>query len=481
MSSEYIGRLTSQLFPDSPLESVLDVEYTGVPRLRIRRKLVDYNEVKDLPQELADKLAQANAKKGKSTNGGRIKKRIQREKVNLGQDADVTTAKLIETVSENDRNSAAKSGTGSSDLAVVVQTKTPLQKQELPSINRNNFSAESAVSVRSPLHAVHAQVRPTWHPPWKLKRVLAGHQGWVRSVCVDPDNKFFATGSADRTIKIWDLASGRLRVTLTGHIMAVRGLVISPRHPYLFSAGEDKMVKCWDLEHNKVVRQYHGHLSSVYSVDLHPTLDLLVTAGRDSVARVWDIRTRHPVHVLTGHKATVSQVRCQSADPQVITTSMDSTVRLWDLAAGKTQTVLTHHKKSVRALTLHPTEFTFATGSPDNIKQWKFPEGAFMHNFAPPQNAIINTLSVNEDGVMFAGGDDGSMGFFDWSSGYKFQQFDTVAVPGSLSAESGIFASTFDRSGLRLITCEADKSVKIWAEDNEATEETHPLQWKPTL
>ncbi|KAK9456087.1 WD40-repeat-containing domain protein [Dipodascopsis uninucleata] len=326
------------------------------------------------------------------------------------------------------------------------------------------------------------QIRPEWHAPWKLMRVISGHLGWVRSVCVEPDNQWFATGAGDRTIKIWDLATGRLKLTLTGHIMTVRGLAVSPRHPYLFSCGEDKMVKCWDLEQNKVIRQYHGHLGGVYALDLHPTVDVLVTAGRDAVARVWDMRTRMPVQVLAGHNGTISAVKCQEVDPQVITGSMDTQVRLWDLVAGKTQTVLTHHKKSVRSLTLHPAEFTFASGSADNIKQWKCPEGSFMQNFEPRHNAIINTLSVNSDGVMFSGGDNGSMAFFDWKSGHKFQEMDTTAMPGSLDAENGIFASTFDRTGLRLITGEADKSIKIWREDPEATQETHPgLEWKPKL
>lgn len=81
-------------------------------------------------------------------------------------------------------------------------------------------------------------------------------------------------------------------------------------------------------------------------------------------------------------------------------------LRLWDLAAGKTLTQLTHHKKSVRALTIHPREFSFASGSTggNNIKKWKCPEGMFVHNFSG-HDATINTLSVNEDGVLFSGGE----------------------------------------------------------------------------
>jgi pleiotropic regulator 1 len=60
-------------------------------------------------------------------------------------------------------------------------------------------------------------------------------------VAVEPGNKWFATGAGDRVVKIWDLASGELKLSLTGHISTVRGLAVSPRHPYLFSCGEDKV------------------------------------------------------------------------------------------------------------------------------------------------------------------------------------------------------------------------------------------------
>lgn len=54
-------------------------------------------------------------------------------------------------------------------------------------------------------------------------------------------------------VQIWDLASGKLKLSLTGHISTVRGVIVSARSPYLFSCGEDKQVKCWDLEYNKVI------------------------------------------------------------------------------------------------------------------------------------------------------------------------------------------------------------------------------------
>lgn len=63
--------------------------------------------------------------------------------------------------------------------------------------------------------------RPEWHAPWRMYRVISGHNGWVRSVAFEPGNEWFCTGSGDRTIKIWDTASGQLKLTLTGHIEQV--------------------------------------------------------------------------------------------------------------------------------------------------------------------------------------------------------------------------------------------------------------------
>ncbi|CAH0490374.1 unnamed protein product [Peronospora farinosa] len=321
--------------------------------------------------------------------------------------------------------------------------------------------------------------KPKWHAPWKLKRVIAGHLGWVRSISVDPTNDWFVTGSADRTIKVWDLASGQLKLTMTGHINAIRGLEVSPRHPYLFSAGEDKKVLCWDLEYNKIIRSYHGHLSGVFSLKVHPTLDVLITGGRDAVARVWDIRTKNQIHVLSGHQGTVWGLETQATDPQIITGSSDSTVKLWDLAAGKVMTTLTNHKKAVRAVTKSPTDHTFVSGAADNMKKWEAKQGSFLRNFST-HNAIINSISINQDGVMISCGDNGSMRFWDYQTGYCFQSDSTKAQPGSLDSETGIFASTFDKTGLRFITCEADKTIKVWQEDSSASEESHPIdmaQW----
>ncbi|KAF2353874.1 WD40 repeat [Trinorchestia longiramus] len=210
--------------------------------------------------------------------------------------------------------------------------------------------------------------RPRWHAPWKLSRVISGHGGWVRCVDVEPGNEWFCTGSQDRIIKIWDMASG----------------------------------------------------------------------------------------------------------------SHDKTIRLWDLAAGRSMCTLTHHKKSVRAVALHPTLYMFASAGADNIKQWKCPKGEFVQSLTG-HNAIINCLSINSEGVMVSGANNGTMYFWDWRTGHNFQKLQAPVQPGSMDSEAGVYAMTFDQSGSRLITCDADKTIKIYKEDEDATEETHPVIWRPEI
>lgn len=95
------------------------------------------------------------------------------------------------------------------------------------------------------------------------------------------------------------------------------------------------------------------------------------------------------------------------------------------------------------------------SGAADNIKKWEAKEGRFLRNFSG-HNAIINSLAVNQDGVMVSSADNGSMRFWDYTTGHCFQSETTKAQPGSLDSEAGIYASTFDKTGLYVSDAEVD-------------------------
>ncbi|KAH0791672.1 protein pleiotropic regulatory locus 1 [Histomonas meleagridis] len=305
------------------------------------------------------------------------------------------------------------------------------------------------------------------HRQWYNYTTLTGHNAWVKAVTVDPSNEFFITGSIDRMLKIWDLAKAELRMTLTGHIGAIQDLEISNRSPYLFSCCDAKCVYCWDLNQNSIVRDFHGHLSGVYCLSLHPTIDIFATGSRDATCRIWDIRTRDSVFVLEGHDLTVFDVKMQDFQPNVLTSSADATIRAWDLRNGsKCLYTLTRHKKTVRALALHPKEWSFASASQDAIFHWNGEESKLFKEFKY-HKSIKNALAINQDDVFVSAGDDGTIKFWDWGSGQCFQEVTSIPHPGSLDCENGIFDCAFDMTGTRLITCEADKTIKLWREFDE--------------
>ena len=304
------------------------------------------------------------------------------------------------------------------------------------------------------------------HSKWKLYKIITGHNGWVRTIDVDPSNKFFVTGSNDRVIKFWDLATGTLKVSYTGHINTIRKIILSKRHPYLFSCAEDKKVKCWDLETNKAIRQYHGHLSGVYTISLHPSLDILMSGGRDCVARVWDMRSRQQIMCLEGHTNTVYSVKMQENEPQIITGSSDCTIKLWDIRNGQLLNTLTHHKKCIRDILVPEKEYSFITAGADDIKIWSCPDGKYIRSIKGGEG-IINSITLNRDGVFVSGGEDGKIFFWDYDTGEIFQKLKVPIQPGSMECEAQIFDCKFDMTDTRLITAGCDKTIKMFKQVDE--------------
>ena len=218
------------------------------------------------------------------------------------------------------------------------------------------------------------------------------------------------------------------------------------------------------------IRSYHGHLGGVYSIGLHPELDVLFSGGKDCVVRVWDIRSRVEAMTLLGHTNDITSIETDYNDPQVITSSMDGTIRLWDLRKLKTELLITNHSKSIRSMKSHPKEATFVSGdSNGEIKQWILPKGELLNEFGTSQllpnqrdnSRIINTLAINPvTNTLFSGYDDGKLEFYNYTTGNLQQSGQSPSLAGP--EQSAIYASTFDMSGLRLLTCHGDKSIRIW-------------------
>lgn len=101
---------------------------------------------------------------------------------------------------------------------------------------------------------------------------------------------FLASGSRDKTIKIWDVSTGLCLITLTGHDNWVRGLVFHSGGKYLLSAADDKTLRVWDLRHRRCLKTLEAHQHFCTSLDLHRSSPYVVTGSVDQTVKVWECR-----------------------------------------------------------------------------------------------------------------------------------------------------------------------------------------------
>jgi WD40 repeat protein len=186
-------------------------------------------------------------------------------------------------------------------------------------------------------------------------RSLDGHTGLVHSVAISPDGCRALSGSTDKTLRLWDLATGKCLHTLKARdFMWMPSVRISPDGRWGLSGSWDERLRLWDLAEGKCVRVFEGHSGDVHSVAISPDGRGGLSGSKDKTLRLWNLATGQCVRVFEGHTERVNAVAIGPDGRWALSGSSDQTLRLWDLATGQCVRVFEGHGGSVRAVAISP-------------------------------------------------------------------------------------------------------------------------------
>jgi WD40 repeat protein len=172
----------------------------------------------------------------------------------------------------------------------------------------------------------------------RLIRTYEGHSGRVNSVVFSSDGSRLISGSDDGTARLWDAATGRVIRTLQrgregqgdAYRPKVTSVALSPDGTRIL-AGTDETIGLWDAESGALVRNIQGHTGTIQSVAFSPDGTLLLSGAKDKTIRIWDAATGQLLNTIEAHPSGVNMVAF-SPDS---TASILQTFAVWDRASGQ--------------------------------------------------------------------------------------------------------------------------------------------------
>ncbi|MCZ7595845.1 MAG: serine/threonine protein kinase [Hyphomicrobium sp.] len=198
---------------------------------------------------------------------------------------------------------------------------------------------------------------------------------WAVAFTGDPDR--FATASHDWKVTLWDArqAAAPLQV-LDGHENAVQSLAYSPQQLLLASGSADKTVRVWSLDTLTLKRAFRGPRDFVTSVAFSHSGKLLAAGALDGRIQIWSVMSSRRLRALSGHRGCVADLAFSPSGDELASAGEDGTVRLWDLRRGRVVRALTGHVGGATAVAFAPDGQHLASAGVDGrVRLWAIPLG----------------------------------------------------------------------------------------------------------
>ncbi|KAJ7645802.1 hypothetical protein B0H17DRAFT_449230, partial [Mycena rosella] len=289
----------------------------------------------------------------------------------------------------------------------------------------------------------------------KQLQQLDGHDHWVNSVAFSSDGSRAISGSYDNTIRIWDISTGKQLQQLDGHDRVVNSVTFSSDGSRAISGSRDNTIRIWDVSTGKQLQQLDGHNDWVRSVAFSSDGLRAISGSRDNTSRIWDVSTGKQLQQLDGHNDSVNSVAFSSDGSRAISGSRDNTIRIWDVSTGKQLQQLDGHDDWVNSVAFSSDGSCAISGSDDRtIRIWDVSTGKQLQQL-DGHNHRVNSVAFSSDGSRaISGSDDNTIRIWDVSTGKQLQQLD--------GHNDWVNSVAFSSDGSRAISGSRDNTIRIW-------------------